>query len=74
MKDVVILQDSSTRRIYYVFPKSQHTAAEAALRAARMAHKKVEDMVVKSAIENEDSFEVMTSRGDFWCCTRKEGK
>lgn len=68
------LKDNSTGRVYYLFPKDHYTAGEAILNASRRCHKKVTDMVCKSAVEHPDTWDVMVSKGDWWCVTRKEGK
>lgn len=68
------LKDNSTGRVYYLFPKEKYSSGESILNAARRSHKSVMDMVCKSAVEHEDTWDVMTNMGEWWCVTRKEGK
>lgn len=73
MEKVVTLTDNTGRK-YFAFPKSEVSCGEAILWAAKRSHKAVTDMVAKCAVDNGDDWDVMTSKGDYWCVTRKAGR
>lgn len=62
-------------RRFYVFPKT-FDLNEALAIVAKATHKTVDDLEVRSAMDDGDEYKIYPSKkyGDYWAITRKEGK